>query len=93
MGVSQHLNSVFSISLALTCDQAFLFSGERESMATVRVGGSFLLLRSLNRRFSRCHTFALPRKKERLIAGYFGLSVVIGINNSGETSRGRASCW
>ena len=28
-------------------------------------------LPSPDRRLSRCHTFALPRKKERLIAGYF----------------------
>ena len=42
------------------------FGGERESVVSVRVGGSF---------FPR----SPDRRKERLIAGYFGLSVVIGI--------------
>ena len=36
----------------------------------VIVSGVLFFLRSPDRQLSRCHTFALPRKKERLIAGY-----------------------
>ena len=66
-------------NLSLTYNQTFFFPGKRESVAaresvgcSGREKGRFFLP-SQDHRLSRCHTFALPRIKERLITGYFFL--------------------